>query len=319
MNVNSKKIIVSWAFLFGSLFISLYVGLTSQFNPGISSIFVAAFMTVCICLQYLFPVQKNIFEKNEITTDFLFFAICTIAFSAVSSFFVQKISMWLAPGLFVKIGLLGVNQGFGTFPLALQIVLFVLLIDLGYYWTHRISHSSSVFFRFHRIHHAPHRVSVLNGSRVHPIDSLWRRAVPMIFAVQFGFDKVAVAAGVQVMIVAGIVQHMNVGFKFGLLNRVLGTNEAHRWHHSDKPTEALNYGLLSIWDQVWGTFYVPSGRLQPESMGLAEPGARPLHNFFWQIIDPFIPTRLAGSTHAAERSQKSKWIDGAQEIDNSLK
>lgn len=43
----------------------------------------------------------------------------------------------------------------------------------------------------------------------------------------------------------------------------------HRWHHARDITDKNFAGLLPVWDLVFGTFYLPRGRL-PDALGVRE-------------------------------------------------
>lgn len=293
MSFSLRKIL---SILFLVTVFAVVIGLEFHFNfdPGKASAIATGFMFLAMAMQYVFPEQRKKLEKGEFVTDFLYF-LGSLGFGAVSSAIVQYGVRWMAPGLLVKSGLIVQGHGLDILPFWAQVIAFLLIVDFGYYWTHRLSHSSSFLFRFHSMHHMPHRVTVLNGSRAHPLDSMWRRALPMFFVLQFGFSKDAAGLGTLLMIIVGFVQHMNVNFEFGFLNRIIGTNEAHRWHHSTVIDEARNYGLLSVWDQIFGTYVMPASRRGPKEMGLEDQGDVPMHRYFYHLILPFLPQKKPAS------------------------
>ena len=53
-----------------------------------------------------------------------------------------------------------------------------------------------------------------------------------------------------------MLQHANVDLRSGWLNRVLSSNEVHRWHHSSRAAEAnCNFGsALLLFDHLFGTY-----------------------------------------------------------------
>lgn len=59
--------------------------------------------------------------------------------------------------------------------------------------------------------------------------------------------------------IIGLLQHCNVDLRLGWLNYVFSMVEPHRWHHTREIAQSnTNYGSnLSIWDVVFGTFYLP--------------------------------------------------------------
>lgn len=281
---NFRKFELGVAFLLIMIFsyISIYIFFGN--NHSYTTIATTSFMIAMMCMQYIYPEQPNRFDNGEVLTDWLFFGF-SFLFSVVNA----KIIDWA-----IEAGQLiwpkwagGGGDGLSSLPLWLEVVIFMLVLDLGYYVTHRLAHVSPLLFRFHSVHHTPDRISVLNSFRSHPIDSLWRRGVPMAIVLQLGFGHDAVAIGVVITITAGFVQHLNVDFRYGFVNRIFGTSEVHRWHHSTKLEEAQNFGLLTVWDQVFGTFVFPPGDKRPVAMGLAEAGDRQRHHFIRELLYPF--------------------------------
>ena len=59
-----------------------------------------------------------------------------------------------------------------------------------------------------------------------------------------------------------MLQHANVDLRSGWLNRVLSSNEAHRWHHSSRAAEAnCNFGsALLVFDHLFGTYRAAGSR-----------------------------------------------------------
>ena len=73
----------------------------------------------------------------------------------------------------------------------------------------------------------------------------------------------------------GFFQHCNINVRYGILNYIVGSAETHRWHHSHVPRESnANYGnTVIVWDVLFGTWFLPSGRgskTRAERSGLPE-------------------------------------------------
>lgn len=117
-------------------------------------------------------------------------------------------------------------------PVGWQALWMVMLADWMRYWLHRLSHEWEPLWRFHAVHHAPHKLYWLNVGRFHPVDK----------ALQFLFDTlpfVALGVGEDVLslyfvgyAVNGFFQHCNIDVRLGLLNYLISGPELHRWHHS---------------------------------------------------------------------------------------
>lgn len=117
----------------------------------------------------------------------------------------------------------------------------------------------------------------------------------------FSAEAIATAGAVQGVVVA--FQHADVDLRHGLLNRVFATNSVHRWHHSARPDEAnANYGgVLSLFDQAFGTYRVPPEHHEPQRMGLFAEHHYPVHAVVRSTVAPLcwrrcveVPSRLEG-------------------------
>ena len=147
-------------------------------------------------------------------------------------------------------------------PVWLQVVLMLLVADFGRYWLHRGFHKFGVMWRFHAVHHSPHRLYWLNVGRFHPIE----KAVQYVFdALPFALVGVSgeVLSGYFVFYaVNGFYQHSNCLVWLGPLNYVIAGPELHRWHHSMLVRESdRNFGNnLIVWDLLFGTRFLPQDR-----------------------------------------------------------
>ncbi|TAL15772.1 MAG: sterol desaturase family protein [Aquabacterium sp.] len=298
------KTIASLAFLAAALAGGLYTAQHVNYDSGkIFLYFLAPYYVVATALQYVFPQQRNDFERSEVWTDVLHNG-GLVAISSVQTFMIHALTAFAAPGLLVHYGILAPEHALSHQPFWLQVVVSMLLFDFCFYWTHRLAHEVDFLWRFHSVHHCAHRLSVLNASRAHPIDMIWRRIVPIFIVLQTGISQEAFIVAGMVGSILATITHMNVDFRFGLLNYVIGSNEVHRWHHSNKIEEAKNFCIWVIWDQLFGTFVYPrDGRRGPAKMGLFNELYYPVHSFWRQMLIPFTwkawKRRQAGGTAPA--------------------
>lgn len=278
----------SYAFLLTALGLGLYTAQHVGFEAGkIFLYFLAPFYAVALVLQYVFPEQPNRFEKGEILTD-LWNNGGLLVVTQAQNFVIHALTAFAAPGLLVHFGVLAPEHALSAQPFWLQVIVSILLFDFCFYWTHRLAHEVDFFWRFHSVHHCAHRLSVLNASRAHPIDLVWRRIVPIFVVLQTGISPEAFICAGMVGSILATITHMNVDFRFGWLNYVVGTNEVHRWHHSNKIEEAKNFCIWMVWDQLFGTFYYPrDGRRRPAQMGLFDERYYPRHQYWGQLLIPF--------------------------------
>lgn len=127
--------------------------------------------------------------------------------------------------------------------------------DLAYYWFHRISHESRLFWNFHVVHHSSEyynlsvavRQSWFSGTMhwIFYAPVMLLGFAPWMFAVMHGFNLIY-----QFWIHTRFVKRM------GPLEYVLNTPSHHRVHHGvNNPYLDKNYaGVLIIWDRMFGSF-----------------------------------------------------------------
>lgn len=287
------KLLASWGFLFGGVAGGIAAVLHFGFDPGrIFTYYLAPYYVICTVMQYIWPEQANKFEKGEVLTDALNNA-AMVAVGSIQNFLTHALIAATGSGLLFHFGILGEHWSAHNLPFAAQVLISYLVFDFMFYVTHRMAHEVDFFWRMHSVHHSAHRLSVVNASRAHPIDLIWRRIVPAFFVFQTGVSQEAFIMSGVIGSVLGTITHMNVNFKFGVLNYLIGTNEVHRWHHSDKIDEAKNYSIFMLWDHLFGTFvYKPRGQQRPAKMGLFNENHYPMHNFLGQLVVPLTWKRM---------------------------
>jgi sterol desaturase/sphingolipid hydroxylase (fatty acid hydroxylase superfamily) len=134
-------------------------------------------------------------------------------------------------------------------------VLLFFADDLAYYWFHRISHESRVFWASHVVHHSSEHYNLSTALR-----QTW---VPMTY---LPFWLPLLLAGFPPWMVL-LAQSWSLIYQFGLhterigrlprpLEAVLNTPSHHRVHHgSNEVYLDRNYGgILVIWDRLFGSF-----------------------------------------------------------------
>jgi sterol desaturase/sphingolipid hydroxylase (fatty acid hydroxylase superfamily) len=150
-------------------------------------------------------------------------------------------------------------------PLGLQAVEMLVIGDFIGYWTHRWFHSRRLW-KFHAIHHSSEDLDWLSAVRLHPINDWVSRWIQASALIVLGFAPAAVAVYVPFLTFYAIFVHANVGLSFG---RLVASPKFHRWHHTseDEGLDKNFAGLLPFIDVLFGTYYMPKGRL-PERFGL---------------------------------------------------
>ncbi|QJR34265.1 sterol desaturase family protein [Gemmatimonas groenlandica] len=173
------------------------------------------------------------------------------------------LALWIATMQWAATAGVGLLQWLSVAPEFRWIVVLFLLDAWTYAW-HRLNHTVSFFWRFHRLHHSDRAMDVTTANRFHfgeiTLSSLAR--VPILALIGCGMEELALY---EVLLFA-VVQfhHANIGLPDwidGALRTVIVTPHLHKVHHSVVIAEQnANFSsLFSWWDRIAQTF-----RLAPD-------------------------------------------------------
>ena len=164
-------------------------------------------------------------------------------------------------------------------------ILLFFLDDLAYYWFHRVSHVSRLFWASHVVHHSSRHFNLSTAVR-----QTW---VPMTY-LPFWLPLLLLGFPPWMVLLA---QSWSLIYQFGLhterigrlprpLEAVLNTPSHHRVHHgANEQYLDRNYGgILIIWDRLFGSFVPESERVD---YGLTK------------NIDTFNPVKVAFGEYGA--------------------
>lgn len=239
-------------------------------------------------LELLRPRERRLpLLRRGVWTDLCYWAFTPIVTKAATRI---AVIVALVPVALLLYGRLDRDQllaGYG--PLARlelwqQAVLMLLIADFIGYWVHRAFHNGWLW-RFHAVHHSSRDLDWLSSVRVHPVNDAVMRIAAAVPLLLMGFAPLALATITPVLTLLAILVHANVDWDWGPLRSVLVSPRFHRWHHTDE-SEARDKnfaGLLPFWDIVFGTYYMPPGRV-PQAFGTSTPVPEHLVG---QLVFPF--------------------------------
>jgi len=135
----------------------------------------------------------------------------------------------------------------------------ILLMDFGDYFYHRLSHRSSLIWRFHKIHHSDMDIDSTTAFRFHPFDNIGLVATEMTTALVFGYGTETIIIYFLIYLPLLFIQHSNIKFPDWFeraFEFVFATSNFHRIHHSyPQHLTDSNYGAVcSFWDRLFGTY-----------------------------------------------------------------
>ena len=132
----------------------------------------------------------------------------------------------------------------------------ILLVDLAYYWAHRMSHEVNLFWGGHVVHHQSEEYNLSVALRQSSLQVVWTFgfSLPIAF---LGFDPVhftlisAFNTLYQFWIHTETINKLPKWFEF-----IFNTPSHHRVHHGRDPKyiDKNHAGSLIIWDRMFGTF-----------------------------------------------------------------
>lgn len=181
-------------------------------------------------------------------------------------------------------------------PLLAQLLLAFVIADFAFTAIHYLSHRYPMLWRLHAVHHGVGRLYGFNGVIRHPLHQALDMVVGTAPLVILGMPvEVAVLLGLAISITL-IVQHSNVSYELGPLEKHLAIGKIHHLHHVNWGTEGdCNFGLLfTHWDKLFGTFHPePPRPITARDMGIDE-----VPNFpktYWEhLVFPFVYKPGAG-------------------------
>lgn len=173
-------------------------------------------------------------------------------------------------------------------PFWLQLVLAIVVADIGVTLMHWLSHRHELLWRLHAVHHSVTRMYGLNGLMKHPLHQAAEALAGTVPLLLLGMP-VDVAAGLAFAIaIQLLLQHSNVDMRIGFFRHVFAWAPLHRFHHTKYGRAGdVNFGLFfTFWDRLLDTAFDSDYRLQSADLGI---GSQPDYPRGWwaQMQAPF--------------------------------
>jgi ornithine lipid hydroxylase len=163
----------------------------------------------------------------------------------------------------------GDHRGLATWPLAAQLVLGLLVVDLVGYVHHRLLHRVAALWPFHALHHQPRALDLLKTGRFHPLDLASFTFLAYVPLLALGPSVEALAWVATTSSIAGLLQHANVRMPTPTwLDAVVCTPAVHWRHHSRDHADDGDFATLCmLFDRAFGT-WAPTRGQRPPRLGL---------------------------------------------------
>lgn len=196
-------------------------------------------------------------ESDESVQDDLFYFVLSISSLGflVTMILTLGIGYWIHAAVVRDYGLTLAE----ALPPAPQFVVLVFVFTFLNYWQHRLLHYRA-FWHIHKVHHSATSLNLLTPQRNHPVNTVFVHATETLPIAMLGFSP---SVYLTLRIVNSLYQisvhsHLDWGGDW-IRHYVLITPAMHWVHHSNKSRHwNTNFGIISLWDALFGTLYVPT-------------------------------------------------------------
>lgn len=149
-----------------------------------------------------------------------------------------------------------------SLPVAAEILLAVVALDLVIYFQHRLFHYVPWLWQLHKMHHTDLDVDVTTGIRFHPLEILLSAWIKVGAVTLLGVSPLAVIVFEIVLNASAMFNHSNIRLPDkadARLRWLIVTPDMHRIHHSIRPEEThTNFGFFLTWWDKWFASYRPA-------------------------------------------------------------
>ena len=224
-----------------------------------------AMTLIFIPLELFLPKRRGQTKFHpEWKTDFAYFIMGHLFVQAVAISTQEPVR-----ALFAGASLDSLRSTIAGLPYLVQVLLAVFVADLFQYGVHRIFHKIPYLWRFHAIHHSPHSMDWLAGSRMHLVDIFFTRMLVYLPLYALGFEGAVLYTYVAIIAIHAVLNHTNTRLPYGPLERLIVSPRIHNWHHStDKDAYNKTFAVHFPWiDRILGTYHAPEGEW-PKAVGL---------------------------------------------------
>ena len=243
------------------------LGIGAVYLPaGMAAITAACVALEAVLLGYKDSTLKRVVRNDTVSvrTD-LFYLLLRISglmlvFSLIFSFGAMYVAADYVKST-VGVAILARFDG-----VVIQFAVLVVLYTFLNYWAHRMMHTK-YFWEIHQIHHSAEHYNVLLPYRNHPVEYIVATIYGVGAIAFLGVSPEIVMLWLAVNAVYQSMVHSNYDWKWRWVEFILITPATHRIHHSTaREHYDSNFGILSIWDRLFGT-YVPPVK-QPIHIGV---------------------------------------------------
>ena len=179
-------------------------------------------------------------------------------------------------------------------PAGVNVVVALLLLDLGHFGIHWGLHNVPLLWPIHRLHHTDQDFDFTTSARFHPLEAIVETGANLLVIVLVGAPLLSVTIYLLSYAITTVWVHGNVRMPEGWDHRlrwIVVTPDMHRTHHSqiERETNSNYGGFLSLWDRLLRTYVdEPAGGHEGMSIGLREFNDPRHIRLGWMLRNPFL-------------------------------
>ena len=143
---------------------------------------------------------------SEVRTDLGFMAVVQLAFPPLVGFVFTYALIAPARALHLPIAALWPH----AWPIWVQAVLMVLVVDLLRYWLHRAAHENDTLWRLHSVHHSVEQLYWLNTARFHFIEKALQMTLDSLPFLLMAVEPAVLSLYYIAYATNGFFQHCNI-------------------------------------------------------------------------------------------------------------
>jgi len=169
-------------------------------------------------------------------------------------------------------------------PAWLELILLFVFWDFCVYWYHRALHGNRYLWQFHKVHHSQEQLNAFSNFRVSLLDRIVNVTALSIPTFMMGGNYAMPIVVVILMQFQQLIQHVDVDWKWGWLDRIFVMPGFHVVHHSTAPRHAnRNFGnVLVVWDYLFRT----AAERGPDALAFGLTDERVPESYVRQLLVP---------------------------------
>lgn len=213
--------------------------------------FFIVFFTVFFILEFFFSQRQTNKKLLRLFFHSLFAIFNTILMRIPGLFLVLPVLLISNEGNFGLLKMLDVN-------FIIQAIIGFLILDLSFYWLHRLNHTNDFLWRFHRVHHLDTQMDVTTSLRFHIVELLISSVLKTVLILSLGLP-------ISVFIFYEIILSLSAQFHHSdirlsdkadtVLSYFIVTPKYHTNHHTvSMYSRNANYSsIFTVWDNIFGS------------------------------------------------------------------